>query len=401
MMTAFQTGKVMSLSRDQEALMDAVLDNNQRKVNLLLKKGVNPDFTDENDSTPLSEAIGHGNLAMVKALVAAGADINRPSGYANELPLDQADSAVDAGYSPYYPSPDKSSTKIIEFLEQKGAQSSDPARLSSGQRGLLDAASDGDLRKVKSLLAKGIDPDFQDAQQDTPLARAVRSGSGSVVRALVDAGADIDCPNSVGETPLELARYLGEDAIAQYLESQGAAGAAAPPSTGGGARASATFQQSARKTSSGGSRGRSVGFRDDFDDYYDDDYDAPSRNHKSPQSAKNKKPESAASANAPAKPVFREDTLKDVFNPKSWVGKTAEMEKLWNEVPKRLQKKFDFAASLAEARRETLRQNTQGAPKLAARKTVAPPPQAGTKADAPAAETPPVKPAEPPKPPAP
>jgi hypothetical protein len=57
------------------------------------------------------------------------------------------------------------------------------------------------------------------------------------------------------------------------------------------------------------------------------------------------------------KPVFREDTLKDIFNPQAWVGKTQEMEELWNDVPKRLHKHFDFAAALAEARRGTLKQN--------------------------------------------
>ena len=54
---------------------------------------------------------------------------------------------------------------------------------------------------------------------------------------------------------------------------------------------------------------------------------------------------------------FTEEKLKDVFNPQSWVGKTAEMEKHWESVPKKLRAKFDFEAALAEAQRQTMRNN--------------------------------------------
>src|SRR5690606_14805245 len=66
----------------------------------------------------------------------------------------------------------------------------------------------------------------------------------------------------------------------------------------------------------------------------------------------------------PAQPKYTKDVLKEKFNAKNWVGKTDEMEKEWEEVPKRFQKNFDFDAALAEAKRETLKKNAPAAPSL-------------------------------------
>jgi hypothetical protein len=335
----------MSLTKDQEALMEAVLDNNQRKVAALLKKGVDPDFED-NDRTPLNEAISNSNLAMVKALVAAGADVNRAdSTYFKDLPLDAADR--------------QNNKKIAEFLEQEGARSSDPDRLTTQQQALMEAIRNDDEDGVTELLDKGLDPDFAD-NDETPLEAAVRRGSETMVRALVDSGADVNRVNFYDEAPLDIAKNLGDDEITQLLEDEGAVSAQKKSKTAHNTGVRGGFK---------GGRGRSSGFFDDdvLDDDWDDD--AGSRNKKqgakphirAKKSAKKSAAPTIAGMGAeaakPAKPVFREDTLKDIFNAKNWVGKTNEMEQLWEEVPKRLQKHFDFAASLAEARRETLKQN--------------------------------------------
>lgn len=346
----------MSLTKDQKALMEAVLDDNQRKVSSLLKKGVNPDFEDD-DKTPLNEAISNGNLAMVKALVAAGADINRAdSSYFKDTPLDVADR--------------QSNQKIAEFLEQKGAVSSDPDRLTSKQQALLEAVRYSDTAAATVLLDAGLDPDFDDNDQ-TPLELAVRRGNETMVRLLVDSGSDINRVNADQEAPLDVAQDVGDDGIERFLKSEGAV-AAKPKS-----KSKAAHNTGISGGFKGGGRGRSSGFFDD-DDFLDDDFDDDagwSRNKKqgakphirSKKSAAKKTaaPEIAGAGNESAKkqkPVFREDTLKDIFNAQNWVGKTDEMEQLWEEVPKRLHKHFDFAASLAEARRETLKQN---APKKA------------------------------------
>lgn len=328
----------MYLDDDQEALMDAVLENNQRKVNALLKKGVDPDFDADYRGSPLTEAIRQGNLAMVKSLVGAGADVNRAIN-SWENPIDVADRQRNA--------------KIIDYLESLGAQSAQPNRLLRKQQELMDAVDDGDTRKVKALLDKGLDPDFADEDENTPLDVAIRAGSDAIVRALVDAGADVNRVNSSKEAPLDLAKDFGETAIAQYLENEGAITGKTKAKTG-----SKPGGFSAKKKA----RGSSIGVRDD-DDFWEDDrnyFGAGDDEPRKHNTAKPKvTPKTAATPAVPVKqkPVFREDTLKDIFNAKSWVGKTQEMEELWNDVPKRLHKHFDFAAALAEARRETLKQN--------------------------------------------
>lgn len=364
----------MYLNDDQEALLDAARDNSLRRVNTLLKKGVDPDFEDMRGNTPLIEAIRAENLGMVKALVAAGADVSR-GGSSWEKPIDIADRGGNA--------------KIIDYLEMQGAESAHNVRLSRKQQALFEAAQDGDARKVRTLLDEGIDPDFADDGESTPLDEAIRRGSLATVRALVDAGADINRVNSLQEAPLDLAKQMGHTAIAQYLEGEGAI--TGVPAKGGTMRPGKSFKPS---------RGRSLG--DDFDDdYYDDDQyyfgaDEGAGRNSAPRKTAAPFPAKKASATAapetsakPAKPVFREDTLKDIFNAKKWVGKADEMEQLWNEVPKRLHKHFDFAAALAEARRETLKQNAPKKINLTQQQK-----PAAAKPEMPAAPTPP----EPPKP---
>jgi hypothetical protein len=332
----------MYLNDDQEELMDAVSDGNTRKVNALLKKGVDPNFEDQyRNTSPVLEAIRNDSLPILKALVAAGADVN--TGHSTwDRPIDVADR--------------QKSAKIIDYLESIGAQSSEPNRLTRQQQSLMDAIDAGDTRKVRALVDKGLDPDFADDMEATPLDEAIRRGSLAMVKDLVDAGADVNRVNSYKEAPLDVAKDSGDANIEQYLVSQGAVTGKTSKS-----KAHATFKKG---------RGRSAGFQQDFDDdYFDDekyyfgaDEDAGRKSAPKPKiKPKTAMTQSMGGSDAapvkPPKPVFREDTLKDIFNAAKWIGKADEMEELWNEVPKRLQKTFDFAAALAEARRGTLKQN--------------------------------------------
>ncbi len=67
-----------ALSADaNEELLEAVRDANLDKVKVLLKSKVNLNATDSREMTPLLLSCADNNLEIVKALVEAGADINR------------------------------------------------------------------------------------------------------------------------------------------------------------------------------------------------------------------------------------------------------------------------------------------------------------------------------------
>lgn len=233
-------------------------------------------------------------------------------------------------------------------------------KLSRDEKALFDAVQKGDARRVKSLLKKGVDPEITDQYFDTPLEMAIRRGHLPVVKALVEAGADVNRPSDDGDNPLDLAQFFGEKEIAKFLKKNGAV--KKPPE-----------DDDDGYSAYGGSRRTAA--RRGSDDYFDDDYyylDSAERARRDKSAAPVRGSRSAApqpADPAPAEePKFREETLKDVFNARNWVGKTEEMKQLWTEVPKKLQKTFDFAAALSEARHETLRVNAPKAPRLAPRR---------------------------------
>ncbi len=86
-----------------------------------------------------------------------------------------------------------------------------------------DAARQGDLAKVKSLLAKH--PELLEARSEnekTPLHFAAQGGHKDVVVFLLVNGADVNAKNVVSETPLHYAAGMGYKEIADLLISRGA-----------------------------------------------------------------------------------------------------------------------------------------------------------------------------------
>lgn len=60
-----------------QQLIKAVIDNDPKKVNTLLNKGVDPnDSLDDDSITPLHYAAQHDALEVVPLLIAAGADVH-------------------------------------------------------------------------------------------------------------------------------------------------------------------------------------------------------------------------------------------------------------------------------------------------------------------------------------
>jgi len=71
---------------------------------------------------------------------------------------------------------------------------------------LHDAAGNGDVEKVRELVAEGVDVNQVDTMVGTPLTKAAMAGEAEAVRALIEAGADVNIKGGmIGLTPLQAA----------------------------------------------------------------------------------------------------------------------------------------------------------------------------------------------------
>jgi len=87
---------------------------------------------------------------------------------------------------------------------------------------LHQAAADGDIEKVKSLISKGEDVNAKDEQGLTPLHQAVSYGHRDVAELLIANDADVNAKNERRITPLHKAAGAGFKDIAELLIDNGA-----------------------------------------------------------------------------------------------------------------------------------------------------------------------------------
>ncbi len=84
-----------------------------------------------------------------------------------------------------------------------------------------EAAKEGDLAKVKSLIAEGSDVNIRDENDLTPLHFAAFRGYKDVAELLILKGANVNAADKVGANPLNLADREGYKEIAELLINHG------------------------------------------------------------------------------------------------------------------------------------------------------------------------------------
>lgn len=95
-------------------------------------------------------------------------------------------------------------------------------RLRSGCLVVLIAARAGDLKKVKSLVNDGVDPDVTSANSYTALAYAAAGGHLEMMQFLIEKGADVNKPSRFKKTPLCVVVGTPHLDAAKLLVSKGA-----------------------------------------------------------------------------------------------------------------------------------------------------------------------------------
>ena len=192
---------------EETLLHDAIEEEDEELVRMLVEAGADVDMPGWMDETPLHAAIEKGNVEIVRILVEAGADVNKP-GWMGQTPLALA---VEEG-----------NAEILEILiSATPASTGDNTALSQPgwmeETLLHDAIEEENEELVRMLVEAGADVDMPGWMDETPLHAAIEKGNVEIVRILVEAGADVNKPGWMGQTPLALAVEEGNAEILGIL----------------------------------------------------------------------------------------------------------------------------------------------------------------------------------------
>jgi ankyrin repeat protein len=100
---------------------------------------------------------------------------------------------------------------------------------SETERGLLEAARQGNVARVRALVEARVDVNAATASGTTALMEAAAAGRNDVARVLIDAGADVDARDRLGRTALDVALRAGQAPMVRLLRSRGAVGSGKSP----------------------------------------------------------------------------------------------------------------------------------------------------------------------------
>jgi ankyrin repeat protein len=154
----------------------------------------------------ITNAVKAEDIAAVRKLVAARADVNALSG---------------DGSTPLLWAAHRSNVEIAKALIAAGAKVDIPNKY--GITPLLEASRTADVEMMDVLLKAGADPKQTHPEGESPLMAAARAGSVPAVRLLLDRGVDINAVDSVQKTSaLMLASAEGHLAVVDALLNAGA-----------------------------------------------------------------------------------------------------------------------------------------------------------------------------------
>ncbi|MDX1569566.1 MAG: ankyrin repeat domain-containing protein, partial [Xanthomonadales bacterium] len=180
---------------DPAALVDAAAEGNLGRVKLLLTRGMDIDFCDDQGCSALLRAAGGGHADVVSALLHAGADY-RLASKNRTTPLG---AAVLGGH-----------LEVAKLLCDRGVDADQPQQY--GITPLMLAAARWQPRMVVALIGYDADPNARDETECTPLMAAVQNAlqaadieaGVSTVKMLLKAGADVNAVNDEGQSALML-----------------------------------------------------------------------------------------------------------------------------------------------------------------------------------------------------
>jgi ankyrin repeat protein len=199
----------VAVAGSAEDLIDAAGRGDAAAVQALLAKGTDVNAKDSNGRTALIEASlynDNSHVEVVRALLAKGADVNAKDRSGTTALIEASrrksprtahgDPARSSGYA------HKGNLQVVQALLAKGADVNAKGR--NATTALIAASQGGFLEVVQALLANGADVNAKDSDGTTALMMASSFNGGflDVVQALLAKGADVNVKDSDGATAL-------------------------------------------------------------------------------------------------------------------------------------------------------------------------------------------------------
>lgn len=187
------------------ALLDAVKGKNLAEVKRLLGAGADVNARDAGGSTPLFHAASLGEYAIAQSLLGKGADVNIRNGKNGTALIYASAGGI---------------TKLVEALLEKGAEVD--AKDHYGNSAIRYAVYQEKAPCVALLAARKADIEGADEDGKTLLMSASAKGSAGVVEALLRGGAKVDAADREGRTALMAAAEEGREDVVELLLAGGA-----------------------------------------------------------------------------------------------------------------------------------------------------------------------------------
>ncbi|MBE0556663.1 MAG: ankyrin repeat domain-containing protein [Proteobacteria bacterium] len=182
-----------------EQLIEAVQENDFRKVRGLIAQGARINARTESGETPLHLAQSR---EMAELLLSNGADIHAKDD--------------EFGMTPLFNAP----KEIFEFLIANGADIG--TRSKKGLTPLAWSAYGNDLDRIKLLISRGADVNSADGHLKTPLHIAANWNKIEFAGFLISKGANVNARDRSGWTPLHWASFEGGPEVMALLIANGA-----------------------------------------------------------------------------------------------------------------------------------------------------------------------------------
>ena len=188
-------------------LIHASRNGMYQMVEILLKKGADPNIRDDDGWTALISAAENGHQRVVELLLEKQVDPNVQNCKNGRTALIQA--SQDGHY------------QVVEILLQKGA---DPNIYDKeGWIALISAAQNGHQKVVELLLEKQVNPNVQNCKNGrAALIQASKNAHYQVVEILLKNGADPNIHDNEGWTALIFASFNGHYQVVELLLKKGA-----------------------------------------------------------------------------------------------------------------------------------------------------------------------------------